>query len=189
MPINAKMLSVESSSIRYAVTISFRTSVFCSDLVNGESYGERITGHSNFRSMRGEMVGSVGINAPTQEILCDVMIGASIPGENIQITRNKVEVRIRKLLEPAAPADDDLVSCARCNEMKECLLIETGFAGEHEPLCAKCISEERRQAESQRHDGLKCPRCMGTGKYQRLPMDPETECAVCNGTGEIPKCE
>jgi hypothetical protein len=45
-------------------------------------------------------------------------------------------------------ADDNLVSCARCNEMKECLLIDTGFAGEQEPLCARCISAERAESES-----------------------------------------
>jgi hypothetical protein len=46
-----------------------------------------------------------------------------------------------------SPGPDDLVCCARCNEMKECLWIETGFAGEHEPLCASCISAERSLAE------------------------------------------
>ncbi len=54
--------------------------------------------------------------------------------------------RARQAAESPAP-DDDLVCCARCNEMKECLLIETGFAGEHEPLCAACISEERSVAK------------------------------------------
>lgn len=44
--------------------------------------------------------------------------------------------------------DDDLISCARCNEMKECLLIDTGFAGEQEPMCADCISKERELAEA-----------------------------------------
>jgi hypothetical protein len=45
------------------------------------------------------------------------------------------------------PSDDDLVKCARCLAMKECLLIETGFAGEREPLCADCISTERAHTE------------------------------------------
>jgi hypothetical protein len=41
-------------------------------------------------------------------------------------------------------------------------------------------------AESQGVGEPKCPRCMGTGEYQRLPGDLETECAVCSGTGEVP---
>jgi len=34
-------------------------------------------------------------------------------------------------------------------------------------------------------DSSTCPRCMGTGKYKRLPMDSEKDCAICNGTGQI----
>jgi len=30
-----------------------------------------------------------------------------------------------------------------------------------------------------------CPRCEGTGKYQRLPADAEKDCAICDGTGKI----
>jgi len=30
-----------------------------------------------------------------------------------------------------------------------------------------------------------CPRCEGSGKYQRLPNDPEKPCAICDGTGKI----
>jgi hypothetical protein len=30
-----------------------------------------------------------------------------------------------------------------------------------------------------------CPRCMGTGKYQRFPTEPQKDCAICNGTGRI----
>jgi membrane protease subunit (stomatin/prohibitin family) len=58
---------------------------------------------------------------------------------------NQLEAAARQAAE--SPGPDDLVCCARCNEMKECLLIETGFAGEHEPLCASCISAERSLAE------------------------------------------
>ena len=31
----------------------------------------------------------------------------------------------------------------------------------------------------------RCPRCEGSGNYQRLPEDPETVCAVCDGLGVI----
>ena len=34
-------------------------------------------------------------------------------------------------------------------------------------------------------DTEQCPRCEGTGKYQRL-AEPERDCAVCNGTGMCP---
>jgi DnaJ-class molecular chaperone len=30
-----------------------------------------------------------------------------------------------------------------------------------------------------------CPRCVGRGRYYRLPGDPGTPCAVCGGTGKI----
>jgi len=30
-----------------------------------------------------------------------------------------------------------------------------------------------------------CPRCCGTGKYQRFPNDLIRDCAVCGGKGEI----
>lgn len=30
-----------------------------------------------------------------------------------------------------------------------------------------------------------CPRCDGTGEYQRLPWDPRVRCAVCNGSGKL----
>jgi hypothetical protein len=42
----------------------------------------------------------------------------------------------------------NLIRCARCNWMKECLSIETGFAGEHEPMCAECLSVERAESEA-----------------------------------------
>jgi formylmethanofuran dehydrogenase subunit E len=38
---------------------------------------------------------------------------------------------------------DNLVKCARCQEMKETVLVETGFSGEKEPLCGPCVSRER----------------------------------------------
>lgn len=28
-----------------------------------------------------------------------------------------------------------------------------------------------------------CPRCEGTGRYQRGPFDGDKPCAICNGTG------
>jgi hypothetical protein len=39
--------------------------------------------------------------------------------------------------------------------------------------------------EWERYEAGRCPRCEGTGKYQRLPVSPVTDCAVCNGTGQI----
>jgi RecJ-like exonuclease len=30
-----------------------------------------------------------------------------------------------------------------------------------------------------------CPRCDGTGRYQRGPTDEEKSCSICNGTGKI----
>jgi hypothetical protein len=42
----------------------------------------------------------------------------------------------------------DIRTCKRCSQSKECLLIETGFAGERELMCAECLSEERALAKA-----------------------------------------
>jgi hypothetical protein len=34
-------------------------------------------------------------------------------------------------------------------------------------------------------DVSNCPRCDGTGRYQRAPWDEALECAVCGGTGQL----
>ena len=38
--------------------------------------------------------------------------------------------------------ESDLIKCVRCLKMKNTVLVETGFAGECEPLCGQCISKE-----------------------------------------------
>lgn len=70
-------------------------------------------------------------------------------GRKPEILYQKVREWIEDKKAPEWVADaDNLICCARCNEMKECLSIAAGFAGEHEPLCADCISTERLEAES-----------------------------------------
>jgi len=44
---------------------------------------------------------------------------------------------------------------------------------------------ELRGGSPARSLGSVCPRCEGSGKYQRLPGNAVTDCAVCEGTGKI----
>ena len=45
------------------------------------------------------------------------------------------------------------VKCARCHEQVDTVLVATGFAGEHEPLCGRCISKEIANLESRNLTG------------------------------------
>jgi hypothetical protein len=38
-------------------------------------------------------------------------------------------------------------TCARCQERKSTVWVDTGFAGESEPLCGKCVSAEYAKLE------------------------------------------
>jgi len=50
-------------------------------------------------------------------------------------------------LHDAQVLEDEKQTCERCQERKMCLLIDTGFAGENELMCASCLSIERAESD------------------------------------------
>lgn len=43
------------------------------------------------------------------------------------------------------------VKCARCREQKDTVFVDTGFAGEREPLCGACVSKLVADSETPPH--------------------------------------
>ena len=73
---------------------------------------------------------------------------------------------LQQPVEPAKeqPVDEyDLLKCARCLEMHDCLLIPTGFAGETEPLCGRCIGQMLGEA----HELMEAARKKLGAAYER----------------------
>lgn len=69
------------------------------------------------------------------------------------------------------------VLCAMYVELKE------GVAY-LESLENKLCSPDTRSPTLREATGDTCPRCEGTGEYQRLGFSP-SKCALCNGTGHV----
>lgn len=44
---------------------------------------------------------------------------------------------------------------------------------------------ERHKEQEVEEYGSPCPRCDGTGRYQRLPQSTPAPCAVCEGQGRL----
>jgi hypothetical protein len=58
-----------------------------------------------------------------------------------------------------APKPDEApVACARCQERKSTVWVDTGFAGESEPLCGKCVSVEYAKLEKAAQKNF-CSQC------------------------------
>jgi len=77
------------------------------------------------------------------EILDEVVANPDDAAHAIIALRSKVELLMLRLGHRGFPAETNgLLKCARCQEIKETVFVDTGFSGEKEPLCGQCISIE-----------------------------------------------
>lgn len=83
--------------------------------------------------------------------------------------------------QPDSPVSSCPYGHSWCVTMRRCR--ECGREGGKDASSTEGVRDNPEHPPVPLSDDDKCPRCEGTGKYQRGPLDNEGPCSICNGTG------